>query len=56
MNPNKNFQQHRAPLIDPLTFNDIETTTKEEIIFEDPRNKMAEESMNKTKYILKALK
>ena len=55
MNPNKNFQQHRAPLIDPLTFDDIEATTKEELTFEQPIRKMAEGSTNENALIIQAL-
>ncbi|KAG2216037.1 hypothetical protein INT45_007158 [Circinella minor] len=54
MNPNKNFQ-HRAPLIDPLTFDDIEATTKEELTFEQPIRKMAEGSTNENAVIIQAL-
>ena len=55
MNPNKNFQQHRAPLIDPLTFDDIEAITKEELTFEQPIRKMAEGSTNENAVIIQAL-
>ena len=57
MNHNKNFQQHRAPLVDLLTFDDIETTTtKEEFIFEHLIRRIEEGSMNKNTIILQTLK
>ena len=56
MNPNKNFQQYRALLIDLLTFDNIETTIKEEFIFEHPIRRMEEGSMIKNTIILQTLK
>ena len=40
----------------PLTFDDIETTTKEEFIFEHPTRRMEEGSMNENTIILQTLK
>ena len=55
MNPYQNFQQHRAIEVDPLTYDDIEVTTKEELTFEKLPIKMAEGSTNENTIIMQAL-
>ncbi|KAG2214820.1 hypothetical protein INT45_004876 [Circinella minor] len=55
MNPHQHFQQHRATEINPLTYDDIEVTTREELTFKKPPIKMAEGSTNKNTVIMQAL-